>query len=81
MKEQEIRRAVQSFITTSFGVQGELDPNSSLTGSGVISSLSMIELICWIEETFKLSIPPDDYLPKYFDSINSICKYISAKKA
>lgn len=76
-----IKGKITSFIKSTFGVAEDVDLNISLTGTGIVSSISMIEMICWVEETFNLSIPPEDFLPEYFDTVNSIYNYIKSKRA
>jgi acyl carrier protein len=68
-----------SYVARNFNGNKPVAPDDSLTGEGIISSLSLIELICWLEETYRLSIPPEDFLPENFDSINAIGKYVFLK--
>lgn len=79
--KNKVKHEILSFLSSSFNVEGEIDPTISLTGSGIVNSISMIELICWLEEAYDLSIPPEDFLPEHFDTVNSIHNYILAKEA
>jgi len=81
MQPNNVENEVINFIKTTFRVKEEIQPELSLVGTGIVSSISMIELVCWIEQNFKLQIPPEDFLPENFDSVKSICNYISNKKA
>ncbi len=75
-----IKDTIVSYLTSNFKVEDAIDLDMSLTGSGIVSSISMIELICWLEDAFTLSVPPDDFLPEHFDTVNSICRYIENKR-
>jgi acyl carrier protein len=81
MQTNTIENEIIDFIKTTFRVNEEIQPELSLVGTGIVSSISMIELVCWIEQNFELQIPPEDFLPENFDAVKNICNYISNKKA
>lgn len=77
----QIQENVINFITTiSGGNNYDLACDVSLTGVGIVDSLSMIELISWLEETYQMTIPPDDFVPENFDTVNAICEYVQSRR-
>jgi acyl carrier protein len=43
-----------------------------LISSGYVDSFSMVSLLVFIENTFKIKIPPSKATPEAFDSVNKI---------
>ena len=57
----------------------EFGPDDSLLEAGVIDSMSMIDLISFLEKEFSLTVDEDDMTPENFDSLNSIVEFVSQK--
>lgn len=55
----------------------ELADNQDLLLSGLLDSISVIRLVSFIEETAKISVPPEDLLPENFGSLESIQRYLN----
>lgn len=53
------------------------DDMSFLTG-GILDSLGFVQLVLFLENTFKLKINRKELTPKNFDSLNKIITYVSA---
>ena len=58
----------------------DLDPDDSLLELGIVDSVKMLDLIGFIEDTFKIEIDEEDLYPENFDSLNAIEEYIESKK-
>jgi acyl carrier protein len=59
---------------------GELHDTDSLLENGVIDSVSMIELVGFIEETYGVHIPDEDLMPEHFETLEAIVSYIEKRK-
>lgn len=57
----------------------EYSDSESLLEAGVIDSAAMIDLITFLEKTYKVSIDEDDMIPENFDSIDAIVDYIGSR--
>jgi acyl carrier protein/D-alanine--poly(phosphoribitol) ligase subunit 2 len=50
----------------------ELTYDTPLISSGYVDSFSMVSLLVFIENKFKIKIPPNKATPEAFDSVNKI---------
>ena len=57
-----------------------LSPEDDLLGSGLIDSLGMIKLLGFIEEHFKLKIPPEDMTIDNFMTVEAMVNYLERIK-
>jgi acyl carrier protein len=53
---------------------------ASLLESGILDSLSLLQLVVFLEERFGITIGDADLLPANFDSIDSICAYLRTRE-
>ncbi len=56
-----------------------LRDDESLLQSGIIDSALMIDLVMFLEQRFKVSIPEDDMTPENFDSLAAIQSFLSKR--
>ena len=73
--EQEIREYV-----TELCHEQNLGRDLNLFEHGYLSSLDILDLIAFIEETFAISIPDDDLNIENFGSIGSMVRFIERTK-
>lgn len=57
-----------------------LADRASLLDSGILDSLSLLQLVVFLEERFGISVGPADLLPENFDSINNIGAYLRTRQ-
>ena len=57
-----------------------LTDRASLLDSGILDSLSLLQLVVFLEERFGISVGAADLLPENFDSINSIGAYLRTRQ-
>ena len=68
---------IQAFIATLNPAAADgLDPNANLLQDEIVDSVAMMDVIVWLEETFDISIDPDDLTPDNFGTVNSIVAYL-----
>ena len=76
MKEQ-----IKQFFEDNF--MAEFDDSfteeSSLLENGVIDSTGVLELVLFLEETFKIKVEDDELIPENLDSLNNIENFIKTK--
>jgi acyl carrier protein len=77
----DITEQVRQFIVTNFYVPdpASLADDTSLLESGVVDSTGMLEVISFIEETFKISVAETDMVPENLDSIARISAYVTRR--
>jgi acyl carrier protein/D-alanine--poly(phosphoribitol) ligase subunit 2 len=51
--------------------------DTPLISSGYVDSFSMVSLLVFLENKFKIKIPPNKATPEAFDSVNSIVSLVS----
>jgi acyl carrier protein len=77
-----VREMLRSFILSSF-LPGEdpstLDDSTLLVSSGVITSLSLLELVTFIEDRFAVALEGDDLGIARMDSIDSMVELIQER--
>jgi acyl carrier protein len=83
MADDEVRQALRSFILRNF-LPGEAPENlkdsTLLITSGILTSLSMLELVTFIEETFSVTIPPTDLGVARMDSIDLLVELVRRRR-
>jgi acyl carrier protein len=55
----------------------EITYDSPLISSGHVDSFSMVSLLVFIENKFKIKIPPSKATPEAFDSVNNIVALVN----
>ena len=55
----------------------EITYDSTLISSGHVDSFSMISLLVFIENKFKIKIPPSKATPEAFDNVNKIVALVN----
>jgi acyl carrier protein len=52
---------------------------TSLLGTGILHSLSMLRLAVFVRERFGVTVEDADLIPENFDSVDAICAYLRAR--
>jgi len=81
MTKEEIGKTVSQFVSKTFLFDGEkkIDHSVSLLGTGVIDSTGVLELISFLESTYRLKFEDNELVADNFDSIEKIKNFMSAK--
>ncbi len=75
----DIARQVRGFIEENFLFREDrssLSDTESLLEAGLIDSTGILELVAFLEESFKVEIADADLVPDNFDSIEAITAYV-----
>lgn len=72
---------VRDYIIENFlyGEEGKLTDETSFLGSSIIDSTGVLELVNYLEETFKIKVEDDEIVPENLDSLKNIEKYLKNK--
>ena len=81
MEEQkldEIRKMVHDYVKSEYIYDDDvtLTNDTPLISSGYVDSFSMVSLLIFLENKFKIKIPPSKATPDAFDSVNKIVKLV-----
>ncbi|HWF79275.1 MAG TPA: acyl carrier protein [Streptosporangiaceae bacterium] len=57
-----------------------LSDDTSLLDSGILDSLSLLQLVVFLEERFQITVGDADLLPQNFASVQTICAYLRARE-
>lgn len=82
MTEAEILERAKAFIVENFMYMRknkELGDDDSLLNSGVISSLGMIEVVEWIQDSFGVSVDASEITEENFDSARSMARFVAGR--
>jgi acyl carrier protein len=74
---------VKNFVLSNllFGSGAELRDHTSLLDSGTVDSTGVLEIIMFLEDTYKIKIEPDETIPENLDSIDRITDFLTRKLA
>jgi acyl carrier protein len=76
---EEIRNTIVDYLKANSFMDSEtsLKDTDSLTQSGIIDSIGLLELMDYICEKYSIEIPEDMLTPENFDSLQGITNMIS----
>ena len=75
----QFREALRTALITQFRVdRGRLDDNAGLFSGGLIDSLSVMDLVCFVEREIGHAVPPTEISLENFDSVNRIVRFAEA---
>jgi acyl carrier protein len=77
----DVRQTLEKYITEELllGQKTKIDPEESLTASGVIDSLSLLRLIAFVEETFNVQVEDTELSPDNFETLNLMVSLVEGK--
>jgi acyl carrier protein len=58
-----------------------LKNDTPLLESGILDSLSLLKLLVFLEEEFKVPVDEFELIPENFNTVNAICAYIRSWRA
>lgn len=82
LTEIDIKEKTKKFIRSNFLLGDEtktLDDNESLLEKGIIDSTGVLELVEFIQETFKIKVEDEEMLPDNLDSLNNVAAFVNSK--
>ena len=75
---ERIKEKLRRFLMENFASAGDVSiaDDHSLLQLGIIDSLSLVNIISYIEEEFDIKVSPKDFFPGKFDTIAKAADYI-----
>ncbi len=72
---------LKNFVVNNFlfGKGNLLEYETDFFEKGIIDSTGILELVCFVEETFNITVQDDEIIPENFSSLTKLDKYISQK--
>ncbi len=72
---------VKEFIIENFlfGEEDQLELETDFFEKGIIDSTGVIELVSYMEETFKISINDEELIPENLSSLKNIREFLQQK--
>ena len=79
MNIDEMKELVLNYVKKEYLDEEEidLDIDTPLISSGYVDSFSMVSLLVFLENKFKIRIPPSKATPEAFDSVNKIIDLVN----
>ena len=78
-KKTEIRNfIIENFL---FGNANGLKDDTSFLEEGIIDSTGVLELVSFLEETYKIQVEDEELIPENLDSIDNVATYLERKAA
>ena len=76
---EDMKELVRNYVIKEYMEDGddEISFDTPLISSGYVDSFSMVSLLVFLENKFKIKIPPDKATPEAFDSVNSIVALVN----
>jgi acyl carrier protein len=77
-----VETVIKDFISQELVRDQALLPvadDTSLLESGILDSLSLLQLVVFLEGRFGITVGEADLLPENFASVNTICGYLRAR--
>jgi acyl carrier protein len=75
---EDIKELVRKYVISEYLEEGEeITFDSPLISSGYVDSFSMVSLLVFLENKFKIKIPPEKATPEAFDSVNKIVELVN----
>jgi acyl carrier protein len=82
MTEQSVLQQAKAYVVENFMYMRKektIGDDESLLRTGVITSLGMMEVVGWVEDTFGVTVDPDEITEQNFDTLRGIARFVLAK--
>jgi methoxymalonate biosynthesis acyl carrier protein len=70
----DVRTRIHEYVE-ELAKEDDIDPSINLFEAGLLTSVHVLDLIARLEETFKISISPDDLSVDNFASVDAMVSY------
>jgi len=76
-------QAIRKFVIDNylFGEEGKLGDEDSFMETGIIDSTGILELVRFLESTYRVKVADEELIPDNLDSVNKIVSFIQAKQS
>ena len=79
MNLDEMKDLVLNYVIKEYmeDEEAEITYDTPLISSGYVDSFAMVSLLVFLENKFKIKIPPSKATPEAFDSVNKIIALVN----
>ncbi|HLV30982.1 MAG TPA: acyl carrier protein [Chitinispirillaceae bacterium] len=81
--DTDLQLSIVDFVNRNFLMNSDAVKYSntdSFMERGIIDSTGVLELVNFIQQTFKITVNDEDLIPENLDSVNNLVCYIKRKK-
>jgi acyl carrier protein len=81
--DTDLQLSIVDFVNRNFLMNSDAVKYSntdSFMERGIIDSTGVLELVNFIQQTFKITVNDEDLTPENLDSVNNLVSYIKRKK-
>jgi acyl carrier protein len=78
----QIETAIKDYISKQFLFSEEGFPyadDTSFLQEGIIDSLGVMELVTFVQDTYKITVDPTEVTPEHFDSVEKLAAFVRSK--
>lgn len=78
----DIKQQLRQFVLENFlfsDDESQLKDDDSFLEQGILDSTGILELIFFMEDTWKIKVEDDEMVPDNLDSINNAVQFLSSK--
>jgi acyl carrier protein len=81
-KSQTIEESVRQLMIERAWLeqQDSVSDTDSLVDHGIIDSLTMMELIGFLEQTYEIQVTDDELIPENFETLSAIAGFVEQKR-
>ena len=78
----EIREKVRAFISKNFYLPdpSALADDTSFLDGGIVDSTGILEVVAFLEDTFKIQVGDEELVPQNLDSVGAIVAFVQRKQ-
>ena len=79
---EQLRSELRAFIVTNFMLNEEMrrfTDRDSFLKKGVIDSMGVMELLAFVQRSYKIRVEPAEAIPQNFDSLEHLADFILKK--
>lgn len=77
----DYKKEIKEFIIENFlfGEKGQFDEKTDIFEKRIVDSTGVLEIICFIEESYNLTIDDDEVTLNNFSNIENIARFLQNK--
>ena len=82
MEFVNVEATVREFLKSELGKDvPHVGPNDSLLESGTLDSVGVMQLVAFLETTYRIKVEDDDLMPENFDTLAAVSAFVQRRQA
>jgi acyl carrier protein len=78
----DIRQEIHDYLIRELAAEREtFAPDENLLAQGIIDSMGILNLACFLESRFGIKTSEDDLVPENFETLNALRAFVERKQA